>query len=58
MSQPIRAAWIEIEVWTDNPYDYACRSPFGLRGLKYNVIGEVTEVYYSRSPLGLLGLKS
>ena len=34
-SQPIRAAWIEMENSRKKSINLLCRSPFGLRGLKY-----------------------
>ena len=35
LSQPTRAAWIEISISAPSEKQTPCRSPLGLRGLKY-----------------------
>ena len=56
-SQPTRAAWIEISnVYALNNV-LTCRSPLGLRGLKFPTGNNSYNLCNGRSPLGLRGLK-
>ena len=56
LSQPTRAAWIEIVLPMAKVATILRRSPLGLRGLKFILFYHV-ESDMSRSPLGLRGLK-
>ena len=56
LSQPTRAAWIEIAIKAAREVGELRRSPLGLRGLKYVAL-LYKQSHGCRSPLGLRGLK-
>ena len=38
-------------------YDFCCRTPLGVRGLKYMILYCIVSCNYRRTPLGVRGLK-
>ena len=56
-SQPTRAAWIEIDIFSHSYMRNDRRSPLGLRGLKFLKDKQKFLPIFGRSPLGLRGLK-
>ena len=55
-SHPARGAWIEMTVWTAKTTKTLCRTPQGVRGLKY-AVDEHTPPQVRRTPQGVRGLK-
>ena len=57
-SHPARGAWIEIADDGYSAYRWRCRTPQGVRGLKYSSATVRSKTFEGRTPQGVRGLKS
>ena len=56
-SHSVWGAWIEIRLLTQIPVGMIRRTPYGVRGLKFHVVGANKLPDLSRTPYGVRGLK-